>query len=495
MQTDRLSRVLTHFLQVLAVLSAIATAACESASTSFTGPTGSKCSVAVTNNTSEVPAAGGGGNITVATSRDCAWSATTDSSWVSLSTTSGQGPATVNYSAAANPRGAPRRAGIVIAEQRIEVAQAAAECRFDVTPSSVNLDAAGRQVAIHVTALDGCGWTARPGVPWIVAAAPAAGTGTGDVQLTVSANSSNGARVGTVAIGNATVRVAQSGVNAPAPPTSPAPEPTPTPTPSPTPAPPPTSCTYHLSPSLQTVGADPREFTVQVAAPAGCSWTATSDAPWLTVADPRSGSGDGGIRIAVGGNSGAPRTGTVHVGPETLTVQQAGAACTYTIKPNSYDAGRGPDRITINVTAESWCTWTASTDADWVTIDAGSSGAGNGVVRLLIPANSGAGRTAIVTIAGNAFTLQQEPGCTPSIKPDYYDAGRGPDDIRIAVTATAGCTWTAASTVPWVTVAEGSTGSGNGTVRLLLEPNSGAARAVTLTIAGRPFALTQEGAQ
>ena len=44
-------------------------------------------------------------------------------------------------------------------------------------------------------------------------------------------------------------------------------------------------------------------------------------------------------------------------------------------------------------------------------------------------------------------------------------------------------------------VAEGTTGSGDGVVRLLVEANGGEARAVTLTIAGRPFALTQQGAQ
>jgi hypothetical protein len=44
-----------------------------------------------------------------------------------------------------------------------------------------------------------------------------------------------------------------------------------------------------------------------------------------------------------------------------------------------------------------------------------------------------------------------------------------------------------------VSVAEGATGSGNGMVRLLVQPNSGAPRSVTLTIAGQPFELRQEG--
>jgi hypothetical protein len=133
------------------------------------------------------------------------------------------------------------------------------------------------------------------------------------------------------------------------------------------------------------------------------------------------------------------------------------------------------------------------TDAVWVTVAAGSSGVGNGVVRLEIPANNGPARTAVVTIAGRPFTLLQNGLCAPTIKPGHYDAGRGPDDVVISVNAEAGCTWTAASTVSWVSVADGTSGSGDGTVRLLVQPNSGAPRAVTLTIAGQPFALTQKG--
>jgi hypothetical protein len=212
------------------------------------------------------------------------------------------------------------------------------------------------------------------------------------------------------------------------------------------------------------------------------------------VADNRSGSGSGNVRLVVEANSGPPRTGTVRIASETFTVHQAGGECTYSIKPSYYNAGRGPDQIVVSVTAPSGCTWTAATAASWVTIE-GRSGSGDGTVRLVIPENTGAPRTAVVTIAGETFTLQQEGPCMSSIKPAYYNAGRGPDDIRIAVTSDAGCSWSAASGVNWVTVAEGRSGSGSGTVRLIVQPNSGAARSVTLTIAGQPFELHQEGSQ
>ena len=86
-------------------------------------------------------------------------------------------------------------------------------------------------------------------------------------------------------------------------------------------------------------------------------------------------------------------------------------------------------------------------------------GSGSGVVRLLVDPNNGGARSATLTIAGQNFTLAQA-GCQVSLKPTNYDAGRGPDDIRINVTADPGCQWSTANTASWVTVAEGRNGTG-----------------------------------
>jgi hypothetical protein len=99
-------------------------------------------------------------------------------------------------------------------------------------------------------------------------------------------------------------------------------------------------------------------------------------------------------------------------------------------------------------------------------VDTGGTGSGERIVRLLVQANSGNARTTTVTIAGQPFALHQEAACS-------Y--------------------WTARSTVNWVTVAEGASGTAKGTVRLLIQANDGAARSVILTIAGQPFDLKQDG--
>ena len=224
-----------------------------------------------------------------------------------------------------------------------------------------------------------------------------------------------------------------------------------------------------------------------------CAWTVTSDVGWITIADAGPGSGNGAFRLAVAANNGNARTGTVHAASETFTVQQA-ASCTYSIKPTSYNADRGPETITINVTAGTGCAWSTKTDATWVTVDAGSTGSGNGIVRLVVQANNGAERSTVVTIAGERFMLQQA-GCSYRLKPDDYHAGRRADDVDIDVITDAGCAWTASSSVKWVTVTEGATGTGKGKVRLRIDANDGAPRSVVLTIAGQPFDLRQDGRQ
>jgi hypothetical protein len=364
--------------------------------------------------------------------------------------------------------GAARTGAVTIAGNRVTIEQAAGStpqpaCSYSITPTSRSLDSDATELTVAVRAPDGCTWTAASQSGWITVADGRTGSGSGTVRLAVADNAGP-SRTGSATIAGETFSIEQKGVE----------------------------CTYVIRPTSYQAGPGPDNIVVTVTAGSSCTWSATSNAGWVSVADGRTGSGNGTVRLAVEANSGAPRTATVTIGGNAFTVQQEGRTCSYSIAPRRYDAGRGPDDVRVAVTAGDGCAWSATGNPAWVSIAEGRSGSGNGSVRLLVEANSGAARTATLTIAGQAFALSQA-GCKATIKPTNYDAGRGPDDIRITVTADAGCPWTATSTESWVTVAEGRSGSGNGTVRLLVEPNGGGPRAATLTIAGEPFALRQEG--
>jgi hypothetical protein len=254
------------------------------------------------------------------------------------------------------------------------------------------------------------------------------------------------------------------------------------------------TCSYSLAPPSRSVGAQSDEVTVAVRTTGGCTWSATSHAPWIGVPSGGTGTGSGSVKLVIATNAGAaPRTGTVTVAGIAFTVEQAGATvCSYVVKPTYYNAGRGPDDVRIEVRSPGECAWTAASSVSWATIAEGRSGKGDGSVRVRVDANDGAARTTTLSIAGERFTLSQESGCEITLKPSYYNAGPGPDDIKIQVKASNGCSWTASSPVGWARITEGAAETGSGEVRVRVHPNSGAARTAILMIGGERFTLTQE---
>lgn len=85
--------------------------------------------------------------------------------------------------------------------------------------------------------------------------------------------------------------------------------------------------------------------------------------------------------------------------------------------------------------------------------------------------------------------------CTYSINPTNQSFNGNGGTGSVAVTATDGCGWTAVSSVPWVTITSGSSGTGNGTVNYTVAQNStGSPRSGTMTIAGQTFTVNQSAA-
>ncbi len=82
-------------------------------------------------------------------------------------------------------------------------------------------------------------------------------------------------------------------------------------------------------------------------------------------------------------------------------------------------------------------------------------------------------------------------GCNYSLSPTSANYSAAAASALVDVTATAGCTWTAASNNSWLQITGGSSGTGNGTVNYNVLANSGAARNGSITIAGLNFSVSQ----
>ncbi len=88
-------------------------------------------------------------------------------------------------------------------------------------------------------------------------------------------------------------------------------------------------------------------------------------------------------------------------------------ACIYSISPASQSFGSTGGTGNVTVSAAAGCSWTAvSNNTAWLHITGGWSGNGNGALSYSVDANTGAGRTGILTVAGQIFTVTQTGGLT-----------------------------------------------------------------------------------
>jgi hypothetical protein len=437
------------------------------------------CRFTLTPASQTVATSGGASTVDVTTESDCAWTVTTETTWITVTgPASGTGPGVIGFTVPPNI-GAERTGSIIVEGQRATVIQSAAvpqpNCDASIAPTEQNIGAAGGAGTIAVAMPAACAWSAVSSVPWITLTSASNGNGNGTITFTVAANT-GAARTGTIAIANRVFTVSQAAGSA----TSPA-------------------CTYLITPTSQDVAATATTGTVTVTSGAGCTWTATSGVTWITITSGASGTGGGPVGFSVAANTGAARSGTASIAGQTFTVNQAAAAtaCTYSIAPTSQDVAATATTGTVTVTAGAGCTWTATSGVTWITITSGASGTGGGPVGFSVAANTGAARSGTVTIAGQTFTVNQAafvPACIYSLSSTSQSVPAAGGTGTVTVTTATGCTWTASSNAPWLTVTSGASGSGDGTVGFSAAANTGALRTGVLTIGSQTLTVTQAAA-
>jgi hypothetical protein len=541
------------FLAIAAISSAFGVAACGSSATTATAPSSlTRCSVTL-NGGGTVPAQGGSGTIGVSAARECSWAASTEGAWLTIrSGGSGQGDGAVEFAAAPNPDPAVRRGAVILNAQRFDVTQAAGECSFSlgqgaasvsgqggpgqvdlrassllcawsaeadvswiavrtaqgtgsalvpfevmplagsagrtgtirigglqfsvaqsegcaftITPGSHAVGTGGGSGSISITTGPGCPWSAASTVDWLTFS-PASGAGSGTTSFSI-APSGGTSRAATASVAGQAFTVTQSGSAEPG------------------------ACSYIVQPLTHSVPASGGTVSVSVATPDACTWTASSAVPWAAVSGRSSFVGSDSVTFAISPAAGA-RTGTLTVAGQTVAIAQA-AGCSYALSSTNVNVPPGGGSSSVSVTAGGGCAWTAASQADWITITGGTSGTGNGSVTFqTAPLAGGGSRSGTLTIAGQTVTVTQSaPSCTFSIAPEAQSVGAAGGTVAVEVATAEGCSWSAASDVPWMSVAPAG-GAGSGVVQVNVQANGGAARSGTATIAGRTFTVNQAAA-
>ncbi len=254
-------------------------------------------------------------------------------------------------------------------------------------------------------------------------------------------------------------------------------------------------CVYSISPAGKSFTDGGGTGNVSAVAPDGCSWTAVSNDNWITINSGTSGNGNGTVSYLVASNTSTDsRTGTMTIAGNTFTVTQSGIICSYSISAASKSFTDGGGTGNVSVTAPDGCNWTSESNNNWITVNSGNSGNGNGTVSYSVASNTSIdSRTGIMIIAGNTFMVTQSGmvcyySISPASKPFTESGGTG----SVNVTAPDGCSWTATSNDNWISVNSGNSGDGNGTVSYSVASYSGTViRTGTMTIAGKTFTITQ----
>ncbi len=172
-------------------------------------------------------------------------------------------------------------------------------------------------------------------------------------------------------------------------------------------------CSYSFNPtSAPNIGSagGNGSFIVTNIAGTGCSWTAQSNAPWLTTSS-TSNTGSGTVNYTVQPNATtSSRSATISVGGQTFTVTQAGISnpCTYTFNPTG-DGNVPAGGITrsFNVITQPGCSeWLPSVSANatsWLSAFRSNSN----TVTYTANLNPGAQRSGTITVGGQFFTVTQ----------------------------------------------------------------------------------------
>lgn len=170
-------------------------------------------------------------------------------------------------------------------------------------------------------------------------------------------------------------------------------------------------------------------------------------------------------------------------------------SCTYALTPRSQDVTASGGSFQAILTTEAACSWSATVDASWVTIET-ARGTGSGAIAFRVAAHDGTSpRAAALTVQGQSLEIRQDvqsPGaeCSFGVTPSSVSFAASGGGAPLAVTAPAGCRWTASTRDSWISLA-GAAGQGNGPMIVSVPANPGGPRIGSIEVGGQTVIVIQ----
>ena len=183
-----------------------------------------------------------------------------------------------------------------------------------------------------------------------------------------------------------------------------------------------TRCQASVSNSTTQVESSGGTGSVAVTVGRECSWTASSQAPWIAITDGAQGQGSGTVRYRVSANAeAAPRIGALLVADREVDLSQKAAPCQVGVTAPTTAVGADGGQMPVAVQANGPCPWTASASAEWVAL-APQAGSGTAQIFATLSPNDGPERTATISVATASVLLRQLSGSSkppaPSPEPE-----------------------------------------------------------------------------
>jgi hypothetical protein len=175
-------------------------------------------------------------------------------------------------------------------------------------------------------------------------------------------------------------------------------------------------CDWSIDPTSEAFTYAAGGNNVDVTAGPGCAWTAVSNDSWITITDSGPESGSYSVAYTVDENPTIiARQGTMTIAGDTVTIDQDGAPCTYSLSPTSANFSQNAGTDSVAVTTLTGCPWTAVSNESWIHVTGGASGNDSGTVDYSVDQNlTTSPRSGSMTIAGHSFTVDQEAGTVPA---------------------------------------------------------------------------------
>jgi WD40 repeat protein len=172
-----------------------------------------------------------------------------------------------------------------------------AACPSSLAPPNQFFSASGGDGLLSVSVPDGCGWTATSNVSWITITSNRSVSGSGNITIEVSPNTTGSPRDGTVTIAGKTFTAVQDGGIG-------------------------DNCADAVSPTSQSFVAAGGNGSINVEASNRCAWHATSNAAWVTITS-GNGMGNGSVAYTVAANpNGSGRSATITVSKYRIAIKQ-----------------------------------------------------------------------------------------------------------------------------------------------------------------------------